>query len=139
MSVGESVRLLIRSTDVEHGFGIPTLGIRVQIPPGGDSVAIDFVAAEPGRQWCETRIDGMLKFSDATWRTIEGSGAQMMFFGAESGSDAALRAMSKDLTTAQTLEIATRLARTTIIPEFSFMLGGPDDPDEEIFFNTQLD
>lgn len=88
--------------------------------------------------WCETRIDGMLKFSDTTWRTIEGSGAQMMFFGAESGSDAALRAMSKDLTTAQTLEIATRLARTTIIPEFSFMLGGPDDPDEEISLTLNL-
>ena len=49
VSVGESVRLLIRSTDVEHGFGIPTLGIRVQIAPGGDPVAVDFVAVEPGR------------------------------------------------------------------------------------------
>ena len=49
VSVGESVRLLIRSTDVEHGFGIPTLGIRVEMSPGGDPVAIDFVAAEPGR------------------------------------------------------------------------------------------
>ena len=48
VSVGESVRLLIRSTDVEHGFGIPTLGIRVQIAPGGDPVAVDFVAVEPG-------------------------------------------------------------------------------------------
>ena len=49
VSVGESVRLLIRSTDVVHGFGIPTLGIQAQIPPGADPVAIDFVAAEPGR------------------------------------------------------------------------------------------
>ena len=88
--------------------------------------------------WCETRIDGMLKFSAATWRKIEGSGAQMIFFGAESGSDAVLRAISKDLTTAQTLEIAERLARTTIIPEFSFMLGGPDDPDEEISLTLNL-
>ena len=88
--------------------------------------------------WCETRIDGMLKFSDATWRKIEGSGAQMIFFGAGSGSDAALLAMSKDLTTAQTLEIARRLARTTIIPEFSFVLGGPDDPDEEISSTLNL-
>ena len=49
VSVGESVRLLIRSTDVEHGFGIPTLGMRVEIPPSGEPVAIDFVGAEPGR------------------------------------------------------------------------------------------
>ena len=88
--------------------------------------------------WCETRIDGMLRFSDATWRKIEGSGAQMIFFGAESGSDAALRAMSKNLTTAQTVEIAKRLARTSIIPEFSFVLGGPDDPDEEISLTLDL-
>ena len=49
VAVGESVRLLIRSADVEHGFAIPTLGISAAIPPGGDPVAIDFVAAEPGR------------------------------------------------------------------------------------------
>ena len=49
VSVGESVRLLIRSTDVEHGIAIPTLGIGAGIPPGGDPVTIDFVAAEPGR------------------------------------------------------------------------------------------
>ena len=49
VSAGESVRLLIRSTDVEHGFAIPTLGIGATIPPGGEPVAIDFVAAEPGR------------------------------------------------------------------------------------------
>ncbi len=82
--------------------------------------------------WCETRIDGMLRFSDATWRKIERAGARMIFFGAESGSDAALQAMKKKLTTTQTLEIAERLAHTSIVPEFSFMLGGPDDPEEDI-------
>ena len=49
VAVGESVRLLVRSADVEHGFAIPTLGIGAAIPPGGNPVAIDFVAAEPGR------------------------------------------------------------------------------------------
>ena len=47
--VGVSVRLLVRSADVEHGIAIPTLGIGTVIPPGGDPVAIDFVASEPGR------------------------------------------------------------------------------------------
>ena len=88
--------------------------------------------------WCETRIDGMLRFSDATWEKIERSGARMIFLGAESGSDAALRAMSKQLATAQTLEIARRLAHTTMVPEFSFMLGGPDDPEEEISATLDL-
>ena len=47
--VGESVRRLVGSADVEHGVAIPTLGIGATIAPGGDPVAIDFVAAEPGR------------------------------------------------------------------------------------------
>ena len=49
VAVGESVRLLVRSADVEHGFAIPTLGIGAAIPPGDDPVVIDFVATEPGR------------------------------------------------------------------------------------------
>ena len=88
--------------------------------------------------WCETRIDGMLRFSDATWKKIERSGARMIFLGAESGSDDALQAMSQELTTAQTLEIARRLAHTTMVPEFSFVLGGPDDPEEEISATLNL-
>ena len=65
VAVGESVRLLVRSTDVEHGFGIPTLGIRVQVAPVGDPVVIDFVATEPGRHrfachiYCGAGHDGM--------------------------------------------------------------------------------
>ena len=44
--VGESVQLVVHSTDVQHGFSIPTLGIRETIPPDGTPVAIDFVAGE---------------------------------------------------------------------------------------------
>lgn len=47
--VGESVQLVVHSTDVQHGFSIPTLGIRETIPPDGTPVAIDFVAGEAGR------------------------------------------------------------------------------------------
>ena len=48
VAVGESVRLLVRSSDVEHGFAIPTLGIGEAIPPG-EPVVIEFVPSEPGR------------------------------------------------------------------------------------------
>jgi len=44
--VGESVQLVVHSTDVQHGFSIPTLGIRETIPPDGTPVAIDFVAGK---------------------------------------------------------------------------------------------
>ena len=49
VSVGESVRLLVRSADVGHGLAIPSLGVGASIPPGGQVVTIDFVASEPGR------------------------------------------------------------------------------------------
>jgi len=82
--------------------------------------------------WCEARIDAMLRFSERTWDLIRRSGLKMVFFGAESGSDEALRRMSKHLTVAQTLEIAARIENTGIRPEFSFVIGGPDDPEGDI-------
>lgn len=87
--------------------------------------------------WCEARIDAMLRFSDATWRRLRRSGLKMVFFGAESGSNDVLRRMNKQLTIEQTLEIAARTREHGIVPEFSFVLGGPDDPAAEI--ETTLD
>lgn len=82
--------------------------------------------------WCESRIDAMLRFSDETWRLLRNAGLRMVFFGAESGSDAVLRRMNKKLTTAQTLELAARARGHGIVPEFSFVLGDPDEPEAEL-------
>lgn len=82
--------------------------------------------------WCEARIDAMLRFSDTTWRKLRAAGLRMVFFGAESGSDEVLRRMNKQLTTAQTLELAERARRHDIIPEFSFVLGDPHEPEAEL-------
>lgn len=84
------------------------------------------------RWWCEARIDLMLRFSDATWRALKRAGLTMVFYGAESGSDAVLKKMDKKLTTSQTLELAGRAREHGIIPEFSFVFGDPDDPETEI-------
>jgi hypothetical protein len=40
----ESVRLVIRSKDVVHGFSIPDLNIDARIPTGGQPVTLEFVA-----------------------------------------------------------------------------------------------
>lgn len=88
--------------------------------------------------WCEARIDVMLRFSSRTWDRLAASGLKMVFFGAESGSDEALRKMSKNLTVEQTLELAARIRTHRITPEFSFVVGGPDDPEEEIDATLQL-
>ena len=79
--------------------------------------------------WAEGRVDTFLKYSDETLRTIRRAGATMIFFGSESGSDATLRAMNKQITTAQTLELAARIRQFGITPEFSFVFGNPADPE----------
>jgi hypothetical protein len=58
----------------------------------------------------------------------------MIFMGAESGSDETLARMNKGgkASVAFTLEIARRLQNYGIVPEFSFMLGNPPDPDADI-------
>jgi anaerobic magnesium-protoporphyrin IX monomethyl ester cyclase len=61
----------------------------------------------------------------------------MVFFGAESGSNEVLARMNKKLTIEQTLEVAAKTREYGIIPEFSFVFGGPDDPEGEI--ETTLD
>jgi anaerobic magnesium-protoporphyrin IX monomethyl ester cyclase len=82
--------------------------------------------------WCEGRIDMLLRYSDATMRALRRSGCKMIFLGAESGSDRVLREMDKQLTTAQTLELAGRLREFDIIPEFSFVIGNPKAPEEDL-------
>jgi radical SAM superfamily enzyme YgiQ (UPF0313 family) len=83
------------------------------------------------RWWCEARIDVMCKYSDATLNALRGAGCTMVFFGAESGSDWALKEMQKGITTDQTLQVASRMHHFGIIPEFSFVIGNPNDPERD--------
>ena len=83
------------------------------------------------RWWCEARIDIFNRYSDASLEAIRRAGCTMIFFGAESGSDWALKEMKKDITTEQTLSVAKRILRFDIIPEFSFVIGNPRDPERD--------
>ena len=83
------------------------------------------------RWWCEARVDVMSKYSDATLEALRRGGCTMIFFGAESGSDWALKEMQKGITTEQTLQVAGRMRRFGIIPEFSFVVGNPRDPERD--------
>lgn len=83
------------------------------------------------RWWCEARVDIMSRYSDATMSAISRSGCAMIFFGAESGSDWALKEMQKGITTEQTLTMARRTRQFGIIPEFSFVVGNPNDPERD--------
>ena len=81
------------------------------------------------RWWSEGRIDAVLRYSDDTLDALRRAGSAMIFFGAESGSDAALAAMNKQITSDQTLALAERIGQFGIIPEFSFVVGNPADPE----------
>jgi radical SAM superfamily enzyme YgiQ (UPF0313 family) len=91
----------------------------------------DRIAPLNMRWWCEGRIDTVIGYSDATLEAIRRSGCVMIFFGAESGSDWVLEEMQKQITTAQTIELAERIRRFDIIPEFSFVIGNPRDPERD--------
>ena len=83
------------------------------------------------RWWCEARVDVMCRYSDSTLAALRRSGCTMIFFGAESGSDWALREMQKGITTEQTMQVAGRMKNFGIIPEFSFVIGNPGDPERD--------
>lgn len=86
------------------------------------------------RWWGEARIDTLLAFDETTWRLMRDSGLQMVFMGAESGSTETLRRMRKGGTMHpdKTLAIARLMAKWDIVPEFSFVLGNPPDPERDV-------
>jgi radical SAM superfamily enzyme YgiQ (UPF0313 family) len=86
------------------------------------------------RWWALGRVDTLMHYSDATWRALARSGLAMVFSGAESGSDAALARMNKGgkVSANLTIELARRMREYRIVPEFSFVLGSPPDPLEDV-------
>jgi anaerobic magnesium-protoporphyrin IX monomethyl ester cyclase len=90
------------------------------------------------RWWCEGRIDILLRYSDETLRALRRSGCTMIFLGAESGSDKILAEMDKQLTSAQILDLAARIRQFDIIPEFSFVIGNPREPERDLRDNMRF-
>jgi anaerobic magnesium-protoporphyrin IX monomethyl ester cyclase len=85
--------------------------------------------------WCEARVDIVLGYSDDTLRKLRQAGCVMIFFGVESGSDAALLEMKKQLTVEQTVELARRIREFDIIPEYSMIFGNPEDAERDVADN----
>ena len=85
--------------------------------------------------WGEGRPDTVLGYSESTLQAMRKGGCKMIFFGAESGSEEVLKQMHKGGTqTPDTvLQLAERLKKIGIVPEFSFVFGSPcDDMDAAI-------
>ncbi len=93
---------------------------------------LEALAAVAMPYWCYARADTMAKFSARTWELIRRSQLRMAYIGAEAASDSVLASMKKGTRVEHTLEVAARCREHGVIPEFSFVLGGPNDPEEEV-------
>ncbi len=90
--------------------------------------------ADLGIQWWGLgRVDTLMRYSEETFQKMARSGLKMVFSGAESGSVETLARMNKGGTASPelALELARRMRRHGIVPEFSFVLGSPPDPEED--------
>ena len=84
--------------------------------------------------WAYGRIDTMSQFSDDTFERLRASGLRMVFMGAETGSDEVLARMNKGgrQSVEQVVQLVRRMRSFDIVPELSFVLGNPPDPDKDI-------
>jgi radical SAM superfamily enzyme YgiQ (UPF0313 family) len=84
--------------------------------------------------WGEGRIDTLLRYSDESWRLMRRAGLHMIFMGAEAASAETLRRMDKGgtLEPEMAVELAARMRGFGVVPEFSFVLGNPPDPEADV-------
>lgn len=94
--------------------------------------ALEVMARSGLRFWCYARTDTLANFSASTWDLIRRSGLSMVYVGAEAGSDEVLKRMKKGTSVEQTFEMVRRCREYGVIPELSFVLGGPEDPEGEV-------
>ncbi|HLE68099.1 MAG TPA: radical SAM protein, partial [Vicinamibacteria bacterium] len=85
------------------------------------------------RWWGLGRVDTLMRYSEETFRKMARSGLKMVFSGAESGSDETLARMNKGGTASAelALDLARRMREHGIVPEYSFVLGSPPDPEAD--------
>jgi anaerobic magnesium-protoporphyrin IX monomethyl ester cyclase len=81
--------------------------------------------------WCFARSDALVDLSEHAWSLVRKSQLRMAYIGAESPSDWMLHDIRKGTRTNQTLEAIDTCRRHGVIPELSFMLAPPHDPEGE--------
>lgn len=81
--------------------------------------------------WCFARSDALLNLSERSWALVRKSRLRMAYIGAESPSDWLLHDVRKGTRRDQTLEVVERCRSEGVIPELSFMLAPPEDPEGE--------
>jgi anaerobic magnesium-protoporphyrin IX monomethyl ester cyclase len=81
--------------------------------------------------WCFARSDALLNLSQRSWALVRKSRLRMAYIGAESPSNWLLHDVRKGTSTDQTLAAVEICRSNGVIPELSFMLAPPQDPEGE--------
>ena len=81
--------------------------------------------------WCYARADALINLSPESWRLVRASRLRMAYIGAETPNDRLLKSIRKGTRADQTLEVAELCRRNGVIPELSFMVAPPEDPEGE--------
>lgn len=81
--------------------------------------------------WCYARADALVNLSTESWSLVRKSRLRMAYIGAETPNDKLLKSIRKGTRADQTLEVAELCRRHGVIPELSFMVAPPEDPEGE--------
>ncbi len=95
-------------------------------------------AGSPMTWWAMGTIARLVQYKESTWQLMERSRCAGIFVGAESGSDETLKVMGKPSTVADTIKVAEIFSRHSILPEFSFVLGYPPNPEKDVAASLDL-
>jgi radical SAM superfamily enzyme YgiQ (UPF0313 family) len=81
--------------------------------------------------WCFARSDALVNLSASSWALVKKSRLRMAYIGAESPSDWLLHDIRKGTRSDQTLAAVESCRSHGVVPELSFMLAPPQDPEGE--------
>jgi len=81
--------------------------------------------------WCYARADALVNLSAETWKLVRKSRLRMAYIGAETPNDRLLKSIRKGTRSEQTLEVTEICRANGVIPELSFMVAPPEDPEGE--------
>ncbi len=79
----------------------------------------------------DCRIDYLDRMSESFLSFLEEHGLDTLNIGVESGSQRVLKRIQKDITVEQIYRVNKKLAKTNITPRYSFMMGFPDETEED--------
>jgi radical SAM superfamily enzyme YgiQ (UPF0313 family) len=83
--------------------------------------------------WAATmRADQGVRLPDTVWARCKQSGLRRLLVGVESGSNEVLRRIRKDIKIEQVFETAEKMLKHGIAGHFPFIVGFPDESDENI-------